>query len=45
MKINKFLKIVLFIAAAAVLFTACANKSPKNVKKVEKRRMFCYNVK
>ena len=39
MKINKFLKIVLFIAAAAVLFTACANKSPKNVKKVEKPKV------
>lgn len=39
MKINKFLKIVLFIAATSVLFTACANKSPnKNVKKIEKTK-------
>ena len=37
MKINKFLKIVLFIAASSVLFTACATKSPnKNIKKIEK---------
>ncbi len=39
MKINKFLKIVLFIAATSVLFTACASKAPnKNVKKVEKAK-------
>ena len=36
MKINKFLKILLFITASSVLFTACANKSPnKNIKKIE----------
>ena len=39
MKINKFLKIALFIGATSVLFTACANKSPKNVKKIEKPRV------
>ena len=39
MKINKFLKIALFIGATSVLFTACANKTPKNVKKVEKPRV------
>lgn len=39
MKINKFLKIVLFIAATSVLFTACASKAPKNVKKVEKPKV------
>ena len=37
MKINKILKILLFITATSVLFTACANKSPnKNIKKIEK---------
>lgn len=40
MKINKFLKILLFVAATSVLFTACANKSPnKNIKKVEKAKV------
>ncbi|MDZ7819950.1 MAG: hypothetical protein U5K55_15660 [Aliarcobacter sp.] len=37
MKINKFLKTVLFIAVTSVLFTACVNKSPdKNIQKVKK---------
>jgi hypothetical protein len=40
MKINKFLKIGLFIISTSLLFTACANKSPsKNIKKVEKPKV------
>ncbi|MDY0052284.1 MAG: hypothetical protein RBR65_07060 [Aliarcobacter sp.] len=40
MKINKFLKMALFISATSLLFTACANKSPnKNIKKVEKPKI------
>lgn len=39
MKINKFLNIALFITATSVLFTACANKAPKNIKKVEKPKV------
>lgn len=44
MKINKFVKIIFFIIATSVFFTACANKSSnKNTKIVDKQKIKTIN--